>query len=150
MDSLISFPFTSRTLLRSACIRSLIALVSTVALPASLLQGAEVTQSRAFSVTKAGSGTGTLVVVGMEGLVGTGFAPFDPSLGTLTSFSVKWDATVTTTATVSPSSTGGGGFTASIGGGFYLNSDGNGGDGGKRFLRLRVKSSGPTTELPPT
>jgi hypothetical protein len=107
----------------------LIALAAMVALLALHLQGEEVTQSRAFSVTKTGSGTGTLTVVGPEGLVGSGFTPFDSSLGTLTSFSVKWDATLTTSATVSPSSTGGGGFSAAIAAGCYLNAEGNGGLG---------------------
>jgi uncharacterized delta-60 repeat protein len=119
----------SRSLLSQASIRKVIGAFSVLAFTAHGVHGAEVTQSRAFSVTKAGSGTGTLVVVGTEGLVGSGFAPFDPSLGTLTSFSVKWDATLTTSATVSASSTNGGGFTASIGGNFRLNSDANNGGG---------------------
>ncbi len=127
MHSYISSPFAARALVRPLRTRRLIALAAMVALPVLHLQGEEVTQSRAFSVTKTGSGTGTLTVVGPEGLVGSGFTPFDSSLGTLTSFSVKWDATLTTSATVSPSSTGGGGFSAAIAAGCYLNAEVNSG-----------------------
>jgi hypothetical protein len=119
----------SRSLLSQASIRKVIGAFSVLAFTAHGVQGEEVTQSRPFSVTKTGSGTGTLEVVGTEGLVGTGFAPFDPSLGTLTSFTVKWDIRLTTNATVSPSSTGGGGFTATVGGGCYLNAEGQEGLG---------------------
>jgi alpha-tubulin suppressor-like RCC1 family protein len=100
---------------------------------------ADSVQSRNFSTTKTASGTGTLVVSdtnpsGSNGLLGTAFMPFDPSLGTLTSFTINWSTSLTASGTVSPSSSGDGGFNMQIAGNFYLNSDnysGAGGGGGK-------------------
>jgi hypothetical protein len=138
MHSYISSPFAARTLVRPVRTRSLIALAAMVALPALHLQGEEVTQSRAFSVNKTASGTGTLILLdtdsnGLNGLVGTGLSPFDPSLGTLTSFTINWSTSLTASGTVSPSAQGAGSFNMQIGGNFYLNSaqySGAGGGGG--------------------
>jgi len=138
MDSCISSPFAARTLVRPIRTRSLILLAAMVALPALHLQGEEVTQSRAFSVNKTASGTGTLILLdtdsnGLNGLVGTGLSPFDPSLGTLTSFTINWSTSLTASGTVSPSAQGAGSFNMQIGGNFYLNSaqySGAGGGGG--------------------
>lgn len=120
----------TRPLFRRVLSHGLVAMCAIATFSAQAVHGAEITQTRPFSITRTGSGTGTLTVVGPEGLVGSGFTPFDSSLGTLTSFSVKWDATLTTSATVSPSSTGGGGFSAAIAAGCYLNAEGNSGLGG--------------------
>ncbi len=117
----------TRPLFRRVLSHGIVAMCAIATFSAQAVHGAEITQTRPFSITRTGSGTGTLTVVGLEGLVGTGFTPFDSSLGTLTSFSVKWDATLTTSATVSPSSTGGGGFSAAIAAGCYLNAEGNSG-----------------------
>ena len=98
-------------------------------------RGAEVTQTRTLSTSKTTSGTGTLVVSdatasGSNGFTGTGFTPFDPALGTLTSFTINWSTTLTASGTVSPSASEIGGVTLQIGGNFYLNSDNYSGTGG--------------------
>ncbi len=97
-----------------------------------ICDAAQVTQSRSFSVTNTGSGTGSLEVVGVEGLVGESFKPFDSEIGTLTGFTISWNTSLATTATVSASSANGGIY-SSIGGNMYLNAiqyTGNGGGGG--------------------
>ena len=122
-------------LFRQALTRCLPVLSSIAALSTQGVQGAEVTQSRAFSVNKTASGSGTLVVSdatasGANGLTGTGFTPFDPDLGTLTSFTITWSTSLTASGIVSPSASGSGGLTLQIGGDFYLNSDQYSGTGG--------------------
>ncbi|MEY4243796.1 MAG: hypothetical protein RLZZ245_1381 [Verrucomicrobiota bacterium] len=94
-------------------------------------RGAEVAQTRSFSVSRSGVESSPLVVVGGEGLTGTSFSPFDPALGTLTSFTIHWNTVLSTSGTVGPDSSGG--FNAQIGGNFSVNStnyDGTGNGGG--------------------
>jgi hypothetical protein len=90
-------------------------------------QAATMSQTFNFSDTSSGSGTGSIVHAGSAGLIGTGFNPFNSSLGTLKSFQIDW--TVTTTASGTTSSSGGN-FGLNLGGNLYLGTSGYSGMGG--------------------
>lgn len=91
----------------------------TLAFLPSLASAADLVQTATFSTSDSASGTGTLVVVPKEGLSKGPFDPFDPSLGTLNSFTISWSSTLTTSGVVNSSANGS--FNASIGGNFCVN-----------------------------
>ncbi len=91
----------------------------TLAFLPSLAGAADLVQTATFSTSKTASGTGTLVVVPKEGLSKGPFDPFDPSLGTLDSFTISWSSTLSTSGVVNSSANGS--FNASISGNFWVN-----------------------------
>ena len=98
---------------------------------ASWTYGAEHTQTQSFSPQASASGSGSLVVVGQQGIVKSGFMPFDARMGTLHSFKISWDANFSSSGVVGASASGS--LNPSIGGNFAMNSvsyDGTGGGSG--------------------
>ncbi len=74
----------------------------TFVLLAGTVQASVLTNTVNFSDTQTTSGTGTIVHAGPSGLTGN-FSPFNASLGTLDSFLIDWEVTVTSSGTTSPS-----------------------------------------------
>jgi hypothetical protein len=66
-------------------------------------QAATVSRTVNFSDTRIASGTGDIFHADSNGLIGTGFNPFDSSLGTLISFQIDWTVTLTASGTTSAS-----------------------------------------------
>jgi hypothetical protein len=95
---------------------------------------ATVVQSHDFAASNLGSlynGSGSTELVNSS-FFSTDMQPFDPSLGTLQSFTVKWEVGGSLAGTVGP---GGGGASASLGGTFYIvGSPYDGGGGGNSGL----------------
>jgi hypothetical protein len=81
-------------------------------------QAATVSRTVNFSDTRSASGTGDFFHADSNGLIGTGFNPFDSSLGTLRSFQIAWTVTITASGTTSAS---GGSLSQSQGGSLFLN-----------------------------
>jgi hypothetical protein len=88
---------------------------------------ATVSRTVNFSDTVNTSGDGEILHANSNGLIGTGFNPFNSSLGTLRSFQIDWTVTITASGTTSAS---GGNLSQSLGGSLLLNTTNYGGMGG--------------------
>jgi hypothetical protein len=101
-------------------------LLGAIALAASLT-AETVTQSADFAKSDVYTGSGSKELVSSV-FFSADLQPFDASLGTLQSFTVKWEASGLLTGTVGPDSSGS--ASSSFGGSFYLAGSGYGGAGG--------------------
>ena len=90
-------------------------------------QAATVSRTVNFSDTRSVSGPGDIFHADSNGLIGTGFNPFDSSLGTLRSFQIAWTVTITASGTTSAS---GGTLSQSLGGFLLLDTVSYSGMGG--------------------
>ncbi len=115
----------------------------TFVLLAGTVQASIITNTVNFSDTQTTSGTGIIVNSGPSGLTGN-FSPFNASLGTLDSFLIDWEVTVTTSGTTSPVA---GDISPQLGGTMYANTvsyNGNGsgnGNGGPPNTPLTATSA---------
>ncbi|MEY4245176.1 MAG: hypothetical protein RLZZ245_2761, partial [Verrucomicrobiota bacterium] len=119
----------------------LIHLFTLACLP-SMAGAAELVQTATFNASASGSGSGKLVVVPIEGVSNGPFEPFNQRLGTLKSFTISWNSTLSTSGVVNSSPNGS--FNAAISGSFGVNSKGySGGGSGGSAEDETAKSLGP-------